>query len=129
MLVKALVVMLGAHLRLWMHCVVVIACFVLVVVVTPTMKNKKKHDPKSEQIANLQSNQVFLGIAASRARPKPESIQFVEDLMGAGIRFVYFTRRNMRRCKSFAQTLGMDTEWNSCVSLADNMLFFLFFLI
>ena len=43
--------------------------------------------------------------------------QLVEDLTEAGIRFVYFSPRNMRRSKKVAEKIGLQTDWNCAISL------------
>lgn len=42
-------------------------------------------------------NQVFLGMAASFVPPKRDIVALIEDVEAAGVRFVYFSPRNMRR--------------------------------
>ena len=63
--------------------------------------------------------QVFLGMAASSVPVKPEVPKLVEDLTSAGIRFVYFSPRNMRRSKPLANKIGIETDWNCAISLRD----------
>ena len=65
----------------------------------------------------LMRQQVFLGMAASYVPVKPEAPELVEDLTSAGIRFVYFSPRNMRRSKPLANKLGLETDWNCAISL------------
>lgn len=47
----------------------------------------------------LMKQQVFLGMAASSVPVKPGVPNMVEDLMASGVRFVYYSPRNMRRSK------------------------------
>jgi hypothetical protein len=61
--------------------------------------------------------QVFLGLVASNVLPKRDVPGFVEDIMAAGVRFVYFSPRNMRRTKSLAEKMGIETGWNCAISL------------
>ena len=42
---------------------------------------------------------VFLGMAASFVPPKRDIVALIEDVEAAGVRFVYFSPRNMRRSK------------------------------
>lgn len=44
-------------------------------------------------------SQVFLGMAASFVPPKRDIVALIEDVEAAGVRFVYFSPRNMRRSK------------------------------
>ena len=45
--------------------------------------------------------QVFLGMAASSVPVRKEVPELMEDLTAAGVRFVYFSPRNMRRSKLY----------------------------
>ena len=40
-----------------------------------------------------------------------------EDLNAAGVRFVYFSPRNMRRSKPVAEKIGIELDWNCAISL------------
>jgi hypothetical protein len=48
--------------------------------------------------------------------------QLIEELMDASIRFVYFSRVNEQRTKLFADKLGLETDWNCCISLQEHAL-------
>lgn len=84
--------------------------------------------------------QVFLGMVASSVPVKPEVTELAEglifillvvsfssyifsllylDLNSSGIRFVYFSPRNMRRSKKIAEKIGLQTDWNCAISLRD----------
>lgn len=65
----------------------------------------------------VQENQIFLGMTASSVQPKKQVTGFIEDLTAGGIRFVYFSPRNMRRSKDFAEKIGIETDWNCAISL------------
>ncbi|KAF7726482.1 hypothetical protein EC973_008717 [Apophysomyces ossiformis] len=62
--------------------------------------------------------QIFLGMAAMCHRPKQNVVDFIEDLGLAGIRFVYFSPTAERESKAFAERLGLETDWNSCILLS-----------
>ena len=66
---------------------------------------------------DLLNEQVFLGMVASRIPLKPRVQQDIEDAMDTGVRFVFFSARNMRRSKSLAEKLGIETDWNCAISL------------
>lgn len=66
---------------------------------------------------SLLQKQVFLGLVASNVLPKKDIPNLVEELMAAGVRFVYFSPRNMRRTKSLAEKMGIETGWNCAISL------------
>ena len=40
-----------------------------------------------------------------------------EELTQAGVRFVYFSSRNMRRSKPVAEKIGLQFDWNCAISL------------
>ena len=61
--------------------------------------------------------QVFLGMAASSVPVRPVINDIYEDLSQAGVRFVYFSPRNMRRSKKVAEKIGLETDWNCAISL------------
>ena len=60
---------------------------------------------------------ILLGIVVSRYEPQPDLCDFVDDLKQAGIRFVHFTEKEEQPAKSFADRLGLETDWNSCILL------------
>ena len=62
--------------------------------------------------------QTFLGMAAFIYRPKPNVIDFIEDLALAGIRFVYFSQAPEQESKAYAERLGLEIDWNSCILLS-----------
>jgi len=67
----------------------------------------------------LMRQQVFLGMAASSVPVKMEVPQLMEDLTAAGVRFVYFSPRNMRRSKPVAEKIGIQFDWNCAISLRE----------
>jgi len=56
-------------------------------------------------------------MVASSVLPRREIPGFVEDVMAAGVRFIYFSPRNMRRTKALAEKMGIETDWNCAISL------------
>ena len=67
----------------------------------------------------LVRHQVFLGMAASSVPVKNEVPTLMEDLTAAGVRFVYFSPRNMRRSKPVAEKIGIQFDWNCAISLRE----------
>lgn len=63
--------------------------------------------------------QIFLGMTAMCHQPKQNVVDFIEDLGLAGIRFVYFSTTAERESKAFAERLGLETDWNSCILLSN----------
>jgi hypothetical protein len=62
---------------------------------------------------------VLLGMAAYRTPPKSEMMAFVEDSFHAGMRFAMILPDSAERIKAFALKLGLETDWNCCITLAD----------
>eukprot|EP00741_Cyanophora_paradoxa_P002832 tig00000632_g2748.t1 len=81
--------------------------------------------PESAKRANtdrglVMKDHVFLGMAALRSQPKREaSSSLVEQLRGAGIRFIFFSPGHERAVRSFGAKLGLETDWNCCINLRD----------
>ncbi|KAF9090739.1 hypothetical protein BGX23_005760 [Mortierella sp. AD031] len=81
------------------------------------------HDPapptdSQEFIEEAIQGQIFLGMATLAHQPKTNVCDFIEDLGLAGIRFVYFSPASERESKAFADRLGLETDWNSCILLS-----------
>ncbi|KAJ2240867.1 hypothetical protein GGH98_005809, partial [Coemansia sp. RSA 454] len=64
------------------------------------------------------TEQIFLGLITFTYEPKTDVCDFIEDLDIAGIRFVYFSASGGRQSKSFADRLGLETDWNTCILLS-----------
>jgi hypothetical protein len=62
-------------------------------------------------------NQVFLGVLGSLIVPRNDIQSLLSLLDEAGVRFVYFSPRNMRRQKELAIQMGIDVAWNCAISL------------
>ena len=65
----------------------------------------------------LLQNQIFLGVLGSLVIPRSETEGLLSTLQDAGVRFVYFSPRNMRRQKEIASQMGIDVAWNCAISL------------
>lgn len=66
---------------------------------------------------SILKNQIFLGLLGSSISPRENLSFLVKDSDSAGVRFVYFSSRNMRRTKEVASRMGIDVAWNSAISL------------
>ncbi|KAJ3071154.1 hypothetical protein HDU98_005730 [Podochytrium sp. JEL0797] len=64
--------------------------------------------------------QTFLGMAALFYEPKQNISNVIEDLKLAGIRFVYFSEAPERESKAYAERLGLEIDWNSCIILSSS---------
>lgn len=62
-------------------------------------------------------NQIFVGVLGSLVVPRLEIRKMLGILDDAGVRFVYFSPRNMRRQKELAIQMGIDVAWNCAISL------------
>ncbi|GMH87441.1 hypothetical protein TrST_g12955 [Triparma strigata] len=65
----------------------------------------------------LTENQVFLGLLGSTSGPRRFIAPFIRKCNHSGVRFVYFSPRNMRRSKELASKLGLEMGWNCAISL------------
>jgi hypothetical protein len=54
---------------------------------------------------------------AARYQPQPKMQSLIKRLDKAGIRFVYMASRSYRRTRPLAQKMGLETGWNSAISL------------
>ncbi|PKK76448.1 calcium ATPase [Rhizophagus irregularis] len=79
---------------------------------TPTNKEKERFYQEVIQ------GQIFLAMATFCHQPKLDVCNFIEDLNSAGIRFVYFSPTDERESKAYAERLGLETDWNSCILLS-----------
>ena len=50
-------------------------------------------------------------------RPRKEIEPLINSCADGGVRFVYFSPRNMRRTKELASQMGIDVAWNCAISL------------
>jgi hypothetical protein len=68
---------------------------------------------------DISYGKVFLGMAASSVPIRTGISQLREDLTDAGVRFIYFSPRNMRRSKPVASKIGIPFDWNCAISLRE----------
>ncbi|KAG2377886.1 hypothetical protein C9374_008971 [Naegleria lovaniensis] len=67
---------------------------------------------------HMQRGQILLGVAAFRQQPKRDLAEFVRDLQeNCGIRFIHFSQYNTQKTKAFGSKIGMEVDWNCCISL------------
>jgi predicted HAD superfamily phosphohydrolase YqeG len=60
-------------------------------------------------------SQIFLGVLGSSIIPRKEIAKLLSTFGEAGLRFVYFSPRNMRRTKEVASQMGIDVAWNCAI--------------
>lgn len=75
-------------------------------------------DPLLEH-KSLQGKQIFVGMVAVRDQPKKEVTHLAENLMNAGIRFVYFAKTDQRKTQAFGSRIGLFTDFNVWIPLKD----------
>jgi hypothetical protein len=73
-------------------------------------------EPISDEWA-LVNDQIFLGVLGSSVIPRKDIDKLLDIFGEAGVRFVYFSPRNMRRTKELASQMGIDVAWNCAISL------------
>jgi hypothetical protein len=59
-----------------------------------------------------------LGLLATAPEPKANFQEFIDDLDAAGIRFALLSPAKELASKAFAERLGLETDWNSCILLS-----------
>ena len=64
-------------------------------------------------------DQILLGMTASRMQPKDAMTSVIEDFDAAGVRFVFFSPRKFRRAQILPGQMGLETGWNSSISIQD----------
>ena len=79
--------------------------------------NDPRENVADDDYWNLTKNHVFLGLLGSTSGPRKNMVSFISKSNNAGIRFVYFSPRNMRRSKELASKLGLEMGWNCAISL------------
>ncbi|KAF9179828.1 hypothetical protein BGZ50_006662 [Haplosporangium sp. Z 11] len=82
------------------------------------MENSQAPIHTQEFCEEAVKDQIFLGMTTLAHQPKTNVCDFIEDLGLAGIRFVYFSPSSERESKAFADRLGLETDWNSCILLS-----------
>ncbi|PVU96859.1 hypothetical protein BB559_002232 [Furculomyces boomerangus] len=75
--------------------------------------------PREKLCSEVVDDQIFLGFATFCNIPKTDVCDFIEDLSIAGIRFVYFSESSGQMSKAFAERLGLETDWNTCIILSN----------
>jgi hypothetical protein len=63
-------------------------------------------------------DQVFLALSTMAHQPKNDVCDFIEDLSLAGIRFAYLSPGSEKESKAFAERLGLETDWNTCIRMS-----------
>lgn len=85
---------------------------------TSKLDQPDKFLDKNIVLSHLTRANTLLGVAAFQYEPKPNVVDFIEDLSLAGIRFCFFSGESERESKAYAERLGLEIDWNSCVILS-----------
>ena len=75
--------------------------------------------PILEAVESLLSDQNFIGMVSSTNSPHPDTASSVELLRSAGVRFVWFSPDEKLVANKFASKIGLETDWNCCISLRE----------
>ncbi|SBS83804.1 conserved Plasmodium membrane protein, unknown function [Plasmodium ovale curtisi] len=84
--------------------------------------NEKSFTSKENEkfLSHLLSTSIFIGNSAVKILTSNEVQTRINDFYDAGIRFVHFSKANQIRTRSVANLLGMETNWNTSISLSLN---------
>eukprot|EP00624_Nannochloropsis_granulata_P001749 evm.model.NODE_18601_length_27381_cov_31.837370.5 len=88
---------------------------------TGTVRHDQGQGHDDDMLWGLLRRQVFLGMVASSVLPRQEVPGLVEEMMASGVRFLFFSPRNMRRTKKLAEQMGIAMDWNAAVSLCPSV--------
>jgi len=77
------------------------------------------NEETKDLLGNFQKNQIFLGIVGVKHHKKQEGNKLFRSLEEAGIRGVLFSKEGVVETKSLARELGIDSDWNAWISLAE----------
>jgi hypothetical protein len=79
----------------------------------------KEKEEESNLLKNIQVEQIFIGMIGMRQLPKLKLSQSIQDFRHSGIRFVFFSPDLESKIKVFADKMGLETDWNCCISLKE----------
>ena len=85
-----------------------------------TPRPERQHDKRKHGFEEIETGQIFLGMAALRDIPRNEADTVIEALQTAGVHFMYFSSEDVKRSTFFASKLGLETDWNCVISLKDS---------
>ncbi|XP_077481267.1 transmembrane protein 94 isoform X3 [Stigmatopora argus] len=73
-----------------------------------------------DEDAQALSGQIFMGMVSSQFQARLDTVQLIDALITACIRFVYFSIEDELRSKVFAEKMGLETGWNCHITLTSN---------
>ena len=68
---------------------------------------------------SLTSNHIFLGLLGLKNHKRTDAKEQVQKMEKAGIRSVLFSKEGVLETKALGRDLGMDTDWNACITLKE----------
>ncbi|GFE53094.1 hypothetical protein protein [Babesia ovis] len=71
-------------------------------------------------VSSCLKNTILLGVSASKRLYPKEVPGRIQSFHEAGIRFVYFSKHDERQTRVMGAHLGLETSWNSMISLDDS---------
>ncbi|XP_049850251.1 transmembrane protein 94-like [Schistocerca gregaria] len=78
-----------------------------------------EEEGKDSWVHAMLQNQNWVGMVGFCHMPRPLAPEFIDQLDRNHVRFVYFSEDNEKHSKIFAEKLGLETDWNTCLSLLD----------
>ncbi|SCM02466.1 conserved Plasmodium protein, unknown function [Plasmodium chabaudi adami] len=69
-------------------------------------------------LSHLISTSIFIGNSAVKILTNNDIQARINDFYDAGIRFVYFSTKDQINTRNTSNTLGMETNWNTSISLS-----------
>ncbi|KAI4841488.1 uncharacterized protein MKS88_000025 [Plasmodium brasilianum] len=84
--------------------------------------NEKSFPVKENQkfLSHLLSTSIFIGNSAVKLLTSNEIQTRINDFYDSGIRFVHFSKTDQANTRNVANLLGMETNWNTSISLSLN---------
>ena len=79
-----------------------------------------KHEKPSQIVEYLLKDSHFLSLMTIDDVIKEPLPSMIEQMSQLGIRYVYYSPYNYRHSRKLAAKMGLDTGWNTAISLSDN---------
>jgi magnesium-transporting ATPase (P-type) len=81
---------------------------------------KEGRSYRKPEAKSFVTNQIFLGLIAIKHHKRRDAKEQIRDMDRAGIRPVLFSSEGVFETKQLAQELGLNSEWNSWISLSES---------
>ncbi|GIX60856.1 uncharacterized protein BcabD6B2_02910 [Babesia caballi] len=73
-----------------------------------------------DMVSSCLKNTILLGMSADKRLYPKEVPSRIQSFHEAGVRFVYFSKHDERQTRVMGAHLGLETSWNSMISLANS---------